>query len=119
MEKGEKVIDIMPNEAERSSNEETGEAKGQDVNTDAGRIGLEPAGVFLRNWGNPSLPIREEVEKHRMQGHVIYRNWCPECVKARGKEMDHRRGKGVPGRFQNTTGTIVSAGMNWGSSGQY
>ena len=84
----------MPNEAEEESKRDNQEAKGEDVGKDPGRIGLEPEGAFMRNLGNPSLPSQEAVERHRLQGHVVYRNWCPECVKSRGKEMDHKRDKG-------------------------
>ncbi len=31
----------------------------------------------------------EEVEHHKLT-HLPYRNWCPECVKAKGKDLDHR-----------------------------
>ena len=33
----------------------------------------------------------EEVEKHRVMGHIPYRSWCPICVKSMGKEASHRR----------------------------
>ena len=39
---------------------------------------------------DPRLPTKEEVDAHNMF-HSPYRNWCPVCVKARGKEMDHRK----------------------------
>ena len=39
---------------------------------------------------DPRLPTKEEVTAHEMF-HSPYRNWCPICVKARGKEMDHRK----------------------------
>ena len=28
-----------------------------------------------------------------MSGHIPYRNWCPVCVRAKGKEMGHMRGE--------------------------
>ena len=31
-----------------------------------------------------------EVEKHNLQ-HMPYRNWCPICVQARGRDADHRK----------------------------
>ena len=38
---------------------------------------------------DPRLPTEEEVEHHKLT-HLPYRNWCPECVKAKGKDLDHR-----------------------------
>ena len=47
----------------------------------------------------PHEPTRMEIEEHRVT-HLPYRSWCPECVKARGKEDGHGqeegRERGVP-----------------------
>ena len=32
----------------------------------------------------------KEVEEHRLT-HLPYRNWCTICVKAKGKDLDHRK----------------------------
>ena len=32
----------------------------------------------------------DEVDKHNLT-HLPYRNWCPICVRAKGKDADHRR----------------------------
>ena len=40
---------------------------------------------------SPIRPTAEDVEKH-YHTHLPYRNWCPVCVKARGREDPHRRG---------------------------
>ena len=45
----------------------------------------------LRNIGDPRLPTQAEVDNHNIT-HVPYRNWCPHCVRGRGKDLDHRRG---------------------------
>ena len=55
---------------------------------------MEPERAFVRNLGDPRLPTKEEVEQHRIRRHIPYRNWCPECVKAMGKEMGYYRDKG-------------------------
>ena len=39
---------------------------------------------------NPLLPSRREVEEHDLT-HTPYRNWCPICVAARGKEDPHKK----------------------------
>jgi hypothetical protein len=45
---------------------------------------------FVRKLMDPKLPSSEEVESHRLMGHVEYRNWCEVCVKAAGKVLDHK-----------------------------
>ena len=39
---------------------------------------------------DPKLPSSEEVREHNLT-HMPYRNWCPHCVRGRGKEMDHKK----------------------------
>ena len=41
---------------------------------------------------DPRLPSSEEVRQHNLT-HLPYRNWCPHCVRGRGKEMDHKKKK--------------------------
>jgi len=41
---------------------------------------------------NPADPLPEEREKH-WKTHLPYRSWCPVCVKARGREDQHRARK--------------------------
>ena len=50
----------------------------------------ETEGGRMRNIGDPRLPTRREVENHNIT-HVPYRNWCPHCVRGRGKDLDHRK----------------------------
>ena len=88
-------------EEEEMRGEEPGvvEAPGsqkQEMKPDAGggkprRIGREEAGGRMRNIGDPRLPSQKEVEDHYLT-HVPYRNWCPHCVRGRGKDLDHRKG---------------------------
>ena len=44
----------------------------------------------LRSLGDPRLPSEKEVVEHNLT-HMPYRNWCPHCVRGRGKDLDHRR----------------------------
>ena len=44
-----------------------------------------------RTLNAPVKPSAEAVEKHYVT-HLPYRNWCPICVMAKGKEEAHRRG---------------------------
>ena len=55
------------------------------------RIRPEREGRFLRKLLDPKLPSAEEVATHCLTGHVNYRSWCEVCVRACGKEWDHKR----------------------------
>ena len=52
------------------------------------RIAQEEEGGRMRNIGDPRLPSKREVDNHYLT-HVPYRNWCPHCVRGRGKDLDH------------------------------
>ena len=39
-------------------------------------------------------PTQAEVEEQERTNHCPYRNWCGICVRARGKDMDHRADAG-------------------------
>ena len=41
---------------------------------------------------DPMLPSAAEVKEHQLT-HLPYRNWCPHCVRGRGKEMNHEQKK--------------------------
>ena len=43
---------------------------------------------------DPKLPTQEKVEEHYLRGHVPYRNWCPVCIQAKGRDMDHQTDSG-------------------------
>ena len=58
---------------------------------DHGRSPEGHAPVLLRS---PIRPSAEDVERHDAT-HVPYRNWCPTCVAARGKEAPHKRQVGA------------------------
>ena len=44
-----------------------------------------------RKLVDPRLPTEEERLEHE-KTHIPYRNWCPHCVRGRGKDLDHRKG---------------------------
>ena len=46
-----------------------------------------------RNVRNPKDPLPEERDLHYKRGHLPYRAWCPVCVKARGREDQHKAKK--------------------------
>ena len=39
---------------------------------------------------DPRLPSQKDVDNHNLT-YVPYRNWCPICVRCRGKDLDHRK----------------------------
>ena len=43
---------------------------------------------------DPMLPSQSEVQQHCLT-HMPYRNWCPHCVRGRGKEINHRCERGT------------------------
>ena len=63
----------------------------------------EPAGVLgsdaefefeekieSRILPRPSEPTQSQEEDHRAEGHIPFRSWCSECVRARGTGEQHR-----------------------------
>ena len=66
--------------------------KGEVVGQECERIGLAKEDEGFKRLLDPKLPTEQEVEDHYMGGHLPYRNWCPVCVRAKGKEMNHNQG---------------------------
>ena len=75
----------VESEASRAPDVRCGEEHGRTE-----RIGSSEEGGRIRNSGDPSLPSKEEVEEHHLS-HVLDRNWCPHCVRVRGKDLGHRK----------------------------
>ena len=44
----------------------------------------------IKRMIDPRRPTKAEVDEHDLF-HLPYRNWCPICVRAKGKELDHRK----------------------------
>ena len=62
------------------------------------RAPMEPKGIgpreeerTVKKLIDPRKPSAEEVEDH-YRTHLAYRNWCPHCIRGKGKDMDHRKG---------------------------
>ena len=47
----------------------------------------------MKELTDPRRPSEAEVERHR-RTHLPYRNWCVVCVKAKGRDLDHRADAG-------------------------
>ena len=52
------------------------------------RIRAEKEDDRVKRMTDPRRPTEREVEDHN-RTHLPYRNWCPRCVRARGKDLDH------------------------------
>ena len=76
--------------AEDSESEVDGDIEGQVGE----RLRVPAEEDVVKQLRDPKLPIQEEVDKHYLTGHVVFRDWCPVCVKSQGKELDHSRDKG-------------------------
>ena len=76
--------------------EEVGEAEGEseeewDAEMDGevgARLSLSREEHVLKRLVDPKLPMKKEMEDHRLMGRVVYRNWCPICVKINGKRYE-------------------------------
>ena len=60
---------------------------------------------------SPIKPSAEAIAAHYTT-HLPYRNWCPVCVKAKGKEDAHRRGANVPDKEDEAGVATVSMDYN-------
>ena len=45
----------------------------------------------MKRIADPKLPSEKEEEDHCLRGHLPYRNWCPICVRAKGRGGDHKK----------------------------
>ena len=83
-----------------------GEDEGVEINSDDGevegevegelgeRVGLPREDENVRKIQDPVRPCQGDVELHYLKEHIPFRSWCPICVKAFGREMDHKRDEG-------------------------
>ncbi len=70
--------------------EEKDEKKESYKAVDAERKGKDEDKREIRMLIDPRRPTKEEVDEHELT-HLHYRNWCPICIMAKGKELDHRK----------------------------
>ena len=54
------------------------------------KIKVEKEDGVVKELADPRRPSGKEVEKHRGT-HVPYWNWCDICVRAKGRDWDHRK----------------------------
>ena len=67
------------------------EAKESEVMGESEERGAEQEEAReLRAPPIPMTPSREEVRQHRLKHHP-YREWCPHCVRGKGREDRHKK----------------------------
>ena len=44
---------------------------------------------LVRKVRDPRLPSKEYIDVHYLKGQILYRDWCPVCVRAMGRDMRH------------------------------
>ena len=66
----------------------------EDHGIESEKLSLGEEDEFVRKLKDPKLPSQEEVDRHFAMGHFPYRDWCHICVRAHGKELEHRRDAG-------------------------
>ena len=79
--------DVLGFEEEDDDGEEADGFWGSEA---AERLKSDKEDRFVRKLVDPKMPTEKEWEDHWVMGHWPYRNWCPVCIAARGKELDHR-----------------------------
>ena len=53
------------------------------------------------------IPSQEEVDRRNLT-HLPFRNWSPHCMRGRGKEAPHRRGKEGQGELPEVSLDLLS-----------
>ena len=43
----------------------------------------------VKKMADPRRPTQQDINDHN-RTHLPYINWCPHCVRARGRDLDHR-----------------------------
>ena len=83
--------EVLASEAEKA---ELAKEELVDRSMESERFELEREEDVVKKVNDPKLPTAGEVEKHRVMGHLPFRDWCPVCIKARGRETDHKKATG-------------------------
>ena len=65
-----------------------------DSGIEGERLVIKKDDEVVKKVKDPKLPTSEEVEDHYVMGHIPYRDWCPICIKAQGRDMGHMKDNG-------------------------
>ena len=80
----------MGAEDERDAVEEDGGEEVLEMDEEIERKAAQEDRREVRKLADPRKPTQSEVVEHEMT-RIPYRNWCPICVRCRGKDLDHRK----------------------------
>ena len=83
---GDEVQEMSDGEDEEDEAVKVEEKMGED----AERFKATKDERAVKNLIDPRRPSEKEVEDH-WRTHLPYRNWCEICVRAKGKDEDHRK----------------------------
>ena len=84
--RGEEPLEVSVNDKKGRGEED----KEGEEESPGKRVPEAGVATRMRNIGDPRLPTQKEVDEHNVT-HVPYRNWCPHCIRGRGRDLDHRR----------------------------
>ena len=99
-------VSVVPGIGKTVGDDDEGEVEDVLIEEDGiKRIGIPKEGEFVRKMLDPCKPSKEAVEMHWLQGHVVFRNWCPICVRSKSKDDPHKSDDGKA--FQNIVSIIV------------
>ena len=70
------------------------ESEVDDSGIEGERLIMKKGDEDIKKVKDPKLPTSEEVDNHCVMGHIPYRDWCPICVKAQGRDMGHVKDDG-------------------------
>ena len=90
------VCGVNDNVEEASGDEDEGVVTGalEDLEIKEGeevaKIKADKDMKEVKEAADPRRPSRKKVEDHE-RTHLPDRNWCPICVQAKGKDLDHRK----------------------------
>ena len=86
-------VEVVEDEQEARSESECDEIEEEEVTRLDGEVEKYSPEDDLRSARrliDPRLPTTREVKDHELKCHVPHRNWCWVCVRAEGKDLDHR-----------------------------
>ena len=87
--------DICPNEMESDADEEAEvEDRVGSLTESCEIVRLERDDDVVRRIWDPKMPPKEEVDALGLSGHLPYRNWCPVCIAANWRDLDHSKDQG-------------------------
>ena len=86
---GQEVMNVEEGEADSDVGEDD-EDGALKMDEPPQRLEADRDDQVVRRLQDPRLPSQKDIELHELT-HLPYRNWCPVCVRCRGRDLDHRK----------------------------